>query len=125
MAHHIAEWLGIPTGIVIAAMMTLRKQGMALRARRQQARTAKQQQARTAKQQQAGTANQQQARTVNPAAGGPRPGGLLASLSTSQPASYRAASHRATPSILASVFPEGERARAIGIRATFSGPRHD
>jgi hypothetical protein len=68
MAHHIAEWLGIPTGIVIAAMMILRKQGMALRTRRQQARAAKQQQA--------GIANQQQARTVNPAAGGPRPGGL-------------------------------------------------
>jgi hypothetical protein len=40
MAHHIAEWLGIPTGIVIAAMMILRKKGMALRARRQQARAA-------------------------------------------------------------------------------------
>jgi hypothetical protein len=40
VAHHIAEWLGIPTGIVIAALMILRKQGMALRARRQQARAA-------------------------------------------------------------------------------------
>jgi hypothetical protein len=40
MAHHIAAWLGIPAGIVIAAMVILRKRGMALRARRQQARTA-------------------------------------------------------------------------------------
>jgi hypothetical protein len=42
MAHHIAAWLGIPTGVVIAAMMILRKKGMALRARRQQARAANQ-----------------------------------------------------------------------------------
>jgi hypothetical protein len=42
MAHHIATWLGIPTGIVIAAMLILRKKGMELRARRQQARAAKQ-----------------------------------------------------------------------------------
>lgn len=40
MAHHIAAWLGIPIGIVIAAMIVLRKKGMALRARRQQARDA-------------------------------------------------------------------------------------
>jgi hypothetical protein len=40
MAHHIAAWLGIPVGIVIAAMIVLRKKGMALRARRQQARQA-------------------------------------------------------------------------------------
>jgi hypothetical protein len=40
MAHHIAAWLGIPAGIVIAAMVILRKKGMALRARRQQARAA-------------------------------------------------------------------------------------
>jgi hypothetical protein len=40
MAHHIAAWLGIPAGIVIAAMVILRKRGMALRARRQQARAA-------------------------------------------------------------------------------------
>jgi hypothetical protein len=40
VAHHIAEWLGIPTGIVIAALMILRKKGMAWRARRQQARAA-------------------------------------------------------------------------------------
>jgi hypothetical protein len=40
MAHHIAAWLGIPAGIVIAAMVILRKKGMALRARRQQARDA-------------------------------------------------------------------------------------
>ena len=38
MAHHIAAWLGIPIGIVIAAMVILRKRGMELRARRQQAR---------------------------------------------------------------------------------------
>jgi hypothetical protein len=42
MAHYIATWLGIPTGIVIAAMLILRKKGMELRARRQQARAAKQ-----------------------------------------------------------------------------------
>jgi hypothetical protein len=40
VAHHIAAWLGIPAGIVIAAMVILRKKGMALRARRQQARDA-------------------------------------------------------------------------------------
>lgn len=40
MAHHIAAWLGIPAGIVIAALVILRKKGMALRARRQQARQA-------------------------------------------------------------------------------------
>jgi hypothetical protein len=40
VAHHIAAWLGIPAGIVIAAMFILRKKGMALRARRQQARDA-------------------------------------------------------------------------------------
>jgi hypothetical protein len=39
-AHDIAGWLGIPAGIVIAALIILRKKGMALRARRQQARTA-------------------------------------------------------------------------------------
>ena len=38
MTHHIAAWLGIPVGIVIAAMVILRKRGMELRARRQQAR---------------------------------------------------------------------------------------
>jgi hypothetical protein len=38
IAHHIAAWLGIPAGIVIAAMIVLRKKGRALRARRQQAR---------------------------------------------------------------------------------------
>lgn len=32
MAHHIAAWLGIPIGIVIAAMVILRKRGMELRA---------------------------------------------------------------------------------------------
>jgi hypothetical protein len=40
MAHHIAAWLGIPIGIVIAAMVILRKRGMELRARRQEAREA-------------------------------------------------------------------------------------
>jgi hypothetical protein len=40
MAHHIAAWLGIPAGIVIAALVVLRKKGMALRARRQKARAA-------------------------------------------------------------------------------------
>jgi hypothetical protein len=38
MTHHIAALLGIPAGIVIAAMVIVRKRGMALRARRQQAR---------------------------------------------------------------------------------------
>jgi hypothetical protein len=42
MAHHIAAWLGIPVGIVIAALVILRKRGMELRARRQQARAARQ-----------------------------------------------------------------------------------
>lgn len=41
-AHDIAGWLGIPAGIVIAAMIILRRRGMALRARRQQAREASQ-----------------------------------------------------------------------------------
>jgi hypothetical protein len=35
MAHHIAAWLGIPIAMVI-----LRKRGMELRARRQEAREA-------------------------------------------------------------------------------------
>jgi hypothetical protein len=39
LAHHIAAWLGIPAGVVIAAMVILRKKGMELHARRQQART--------------------------------------------------------------------------------------
>jgi hypothetical protein len=46
LAHHIATWLGIPVAVVIAALIILRKKGMALRARRQQAR----QQARQASQ---------------------------------------------------------------------------
>ncbi|MEU8976825.1 hypothetical protein AB0D11_48220 [Streptomyces monashensis] len=37
-AHYIAGWIGIPTGIVIAALFILRKRGMEYRARRQQAR---------------------------------------------------------------------------------------
>jgi hypothetical protein len=41
LAHDIAGWLGIPAGIVIAVLIVLRKRGMALRARRQQARTAR------------------------------------------------------------------------------------
>jgi hypothetical protein len=39
LAHYIAGWIGIPTGIVIAALFVLRKRGLQLRARRQQART--------------------------------------------------------------------------------------
>ena len=42
IAHDLATWLGIPTGIVIAALIILRKKGMALRARRKQARAARQ-----------------------------------------------------------------------------------
>jgi hypothetical protein len=38
IAHYIAGWLGIPTGIVIVALIILRSKGRALRARRQQAR---------------------------------------------------------------------------------------
>jgi hypothetical protein len=38
IAHYIAGWLGIPAGIVIVALLILRKQGKALRARRKQAR---------------------------------------------------------------------------------------
>ena len=40
LAHHIAEWLGIPAGIVIAVMFIARKQGRDLLARRRQARDA-------------------------------------------------------------------------------------
>jgi hypothetical protein len=42
MAHHIAAWLGIPVGIVIAVLVILRKRGMELRARRRQARAGQQ-----------------------------------------------------------------------------------
>ncbi len=38
IAHDIAGWLGVPVGIVIVALIILRKKGMALRARRKQAR---------------------------------------------------------------------------------------
>jgi len=38
IAHDIAGWLGLPAGIVIAAMIILRRKGRALRAHRQQAR---------------------------------------------------------------------------------------
>jgi hypothetical protein len=41
-AHDIAGWLGVPTGIVIAVMIILRRRGMALRAQRLQAREADQ-----------------------------------------------------------------------------------
>jgi hypothetical protein len=41
-AHDIAGWLGVPAGLVIAAMIILRRRGMALRARRLQAREARQ-----------------------------------------------------------------------------------
>jgi hypothetical protein len=37
-AHDIAGWLGIPAGMVIAAMIILRRQGTALRTHRRQAR---------------------------------------------------------------------------------------
>lgn len=43
IAHDIAGWLGIPTGIVIAALIILRRKGMALRARKKQERAAGQQ----------------------------------------------------------------------------------
>jgi hypothetical protein len=41
-AHDIAGWLGVPAGVVIAATIILRRRGMALRARRLQARQARQ-----------------------------------------------------------------------------------
>ena len=41
-AHGIAGWLGVPAGVVIAAMIILRRRGMALRARRLHARDAHQ-----------------------------------------------------------------------------------
>ena len=36
IAHYLAGWLGISTGIVIAALLLLRRGGKALRARRKQ-----------------------------------------------------------------------------------------
>jgi hypothetical protein len=42
IAHDIAGWLGIPTGIVIVALITLRKTGMALRASRKGKRSSRQ-----------------------------------------------------------------------------------
>jgi hypothetical protein len=39
-AHDIAEWLGIPAGIVIAVMIIVRKQGMAAWNRHKQTRAA-------------------------------------------------------------------------------------
>lgn len=41
VAHHIAEWLGIPVVVVIVAMLVLRRAGKALQARRKQARAEK------------------------------------------------------------------------------------
>jgi hypothetical protein len=38
LAHDIATWLGIPAGIVIAALIILRKRGMAAMRARKQAR---------------------------------------------------------------------------------------
>lgn len=46
LAHHIATWLGVSTGVVIAGLIILRKKGMAsLKARRQRKSTAAQPQA--------------------------------------------------------------------------------
>lgn len=42
IAHAIAGWLGIPTAIVIAALIILRKKGMALRASRKKERAGRQ-----------------------------------------------------------------------------------
>jgi hypothetical protein len=42
IAHDIAGWLGIPAGIVIAALIILRKKGMALRASRKRERASRQ-----------------------------------------------------------------------------------
>ena len=39
-AHDIAGWVGIPAGVVIAAMIILRRRGMAAWGRRKQARAA-------------------------------------------------------------------------------------
>ncbi|MGW7006264.1 hypothetical protein ACWGCW_26475 [Streptomyces sp. NPDC054933] len=36
IAHYVAGWLGVSTGIVIAALLVLRRGGKALRARRKQ-----------------------------------------------------------------------------------------
>jgi hypothetical protein len=42
IAHDIAGWLGIPTGIVIAGLIILRRKGIALRARRKQEHASRQ-----------------------------------------------------------------------------------
>jgi len=42
IAHDIAGWLGIPTGIVLAALIILRKKGIALWASRKQQRARRQ-----------------------------------------------------------------------------------
>jgi hypothetical protein len=39
LAHHIASWLGIPAGVVIAGMLMLRKKGTARMAHREQSQT--------------------------------------------------------------------------------------
>lgn len=39
-AHDIAGWLGVPAGVVIAALIILRRRGRAAWARRKQARAA-------------------------------------------------------------------------------------
>jgi hypothetical protein len=39
LAHHIATWLGIPAGVVIAGMIVLRRKGRALRDRRKSRHT--------------------------------------------------------------------------------------
>jgi hypothetical protein len=41
IARDLAGWLGIPTGIVVATLVVLRKQDKQLRARRQQTRAAR------------------------------------------------------------------------------------
>jgi len=42
IAHYIAGWLGIPAGIVIAALIGLRKAGMVMRASRKRERASRQ-----------------------------------------------------------------------------------
>jgi uncharacterized membrane protein YciS (DUF1049 family) len=42
IAHDIAGWLGIPAGIVIVALIILRKTGMAMRASRKVKRSGRQ-----------------------------------------------------------------------------------
>jgi len=42
IAHYIAGWLGIPTGIVIGVLIILRKKGRAVRASRKPERASRQ-----------------------------------------------------------------------------------